>query len=63
VKPCPIHGKPGLVIYPCCVGAQGGRAATPAKQAASRQNAEKARQAKQAKRPMSGDAPAPDRPP
>jgi hypothetical protein len=93
--PCPIHGKPGLVIYPCCVGAKGGQATSPAKGAASRVNAEKARatkaartpfdtpakarrrllaetkaffaqiprQAKQDKRPMAGDAPAPDRPP
>ena len=63
MKPCPIHGKPPVIYYPCCRGATGGKVTSPAKVAASRANAAKARQASQAKRRIPGDASAPDRPP
>ena len=62
MTPCPIHHKPPILVYPCCVGAQGGRATTPAKRASSARNAQKARQATQARRPLSGDTSAPESP-
>jgi len=43
---CPVHGKPGVMIYPCCVGAKGGAVSTAKKRAAAVANLEKARQAK-----------------
>lgn len=33
---CPIHGKPA--IYPCCVGAKGGKVRSEAKRAAAKRN-------------------------
>jgi len=53
--PCPCtcerHGIPLVSYCPACRGAAGGQAASPAKQAASRENAAKARAAKASKRP------------
>jgi aryl-alcohol dehydrogenase-like predicted oxidoreductase len=60
---CPTHGIPLVAYCPACRGATGGKVSSPAKVAASRENAAKARQASQAKRRIPGDASAPDRPP
>jgi hypothetical protein len=38
---CPIHGKPGVLIYPCCVGAKGGAQKSKRKAEASRRNGKK----------------------
>lgn len=43
---CPIHGKPGVIRYLCCVGAKGGKAAGAWKAQNARANLEKARAAK-----------------
>ena len=60
---CELHGIPLVCYCPACRGATGGQVSSPAKVAASRENAAKARQASQAKRRIPGDASAPDRPP
>jgi len=42
MKRCPIHGKPGIMIYPCCGGAKGGGQSSAKKAASSRANRENA---------------------
>jgi hypothetical protein len=42
MKRCPIHGKPGIMIYPCGVGAEGGGQSSAKKAVSSRANRERA---------------------
>lgn len=43
---CPIHGKPGAVVFRCCLGARGGRSRSAKKVEASKRNAARATQAR-----------------
>lgn len=43
---CPTHGKPPVIMYPCCGGAKGGKASTRIKRKRARENLALARQKK-----------------
>lgn len=46
---CPIHGKPGAVIFRCCLGALGGASRSAKKVRASKRNAKRAAKARKGK--------------
>ena len=51
MKKCPIHGKPGLLVFMCCRGAAGGQSVSRKKIKAVKENLQRAIRARDRRTP------------